>query len=282
MNESKLEDRELSLGDILEILFARKKLIIALSLVGYLSGIAISNVLEPVYTSEVTMISQLDTQSSSSSGLSGLASMAGINLGNDISNREGASALATLNSRTFLNDYIKNNDLKPQLFPHLWDKDTRAWKDKPPSDLGSVSSLKKMVMLKKQESGILIYQVNSYSAQLSSDLANSLIESINDYIRQQSVDEAQKSILFLKKELSSTNLAGIQNTIYRQIESQTKRMTLANARDQYAYKVIDRAVKSLSPSWPNKLQVSLLGLVIGIILGALISLYSGLFRKESD
>lgn len=282
MDESKLKDKEISLGDIFEIFISKKKLIITLGVVGYLGGVTVSNFLEPIYTSEVTMISQLGTQSSPSSGLSGLASMAGINLGNSSGDREGASALATLNSRTFLSAYINNNKLKPKLFPDLWDQNKKKWKNDVPSDLGSVSSLKKMITLKKQESGILIYQINSYSAELSSELANSLIKSINNYVRQQAVEEAQKSILFLKKELSSTNLAGIQNTIYRQIEAQTKRMTLANARDQYAYKIIDRAVTSLSPSWPNKLQVSLLGLVIGIILGAMISLYSGLIRKEID
>tara|TARA_Y100000590_G_C15714127_1_gene1011312 strand:+ start:1341 stop:2189 length:849 start_codon:yes stop_codon:yes gene_type:complete len=282
MDESKLKDKEISLGDIFEIFISKKKLIITLGVVGYLGGVTVSNFLEPIYTSEVTMISQLGTQSSTPSGLSGLASMAGINLGDSPGDRESASALATLNSRTFLSAYINNNKLKPKLFPDLWDQNKNKWKNDVPSDLGSVSSLKKMITLKKQESGILIYQINSYSAELSSELANSLIESINNFVRQQTVEEAQKSILFLKKELSSTNLAGIQNTIYRQIEAQTKRMTLANARDQYAYKVIDRAVTSLSPSWPNKLQVSLLGLVIGIILGAMISLYSGLIGKEID
>jgi len=289
MNPSELKDQnnlvgkdnEISLGDILEILFIRKKFILVLAVFGYLAGVITSNFLQPIYTSEVIMISQLESQSSSSSGLGALASMAGLNIGGDASNKEGVSALATLKSRTFLTEFIKNNNIKPELFPELWSIEKEDWIEDVPSDISAVSILKKMITYKKKESGIITYQIDSNYPQLSEYLANNIITSINNYVRKQAVEEAEKSIVFLKKELSSTNLAGIQKTIYSQIEAHTQRKTLANARDQYAYKVIDKAVESLSPSWPNKLQVSLLGLVAGIILGFSFSLYSGLFLKES-
>jgi len=289
MNPSELKDQnnlvgkdnEISLGDILEILFIRKKFILVLAVFGYLAGVITSNFLQPIYTSEVIMISQLESQSSSSSGLGALASMAGLNIGGDASNKEGVSALATLKSRTFLTEFIKNNNIKPELFPELWSIEKEDWIEDAPSDINAVSILKKMITYKKKESGIITYQIDSNYPQLSEYLANNIITSINNYVRKQAVEEAEKSIVFLKKELSSTNLAGIQKTIYSQIEAHTQRKTLANARDQYAYKVIDKAVESLSPSWPNKLQVSLLGLVAGIILGFSFSLYSGLFLKES-
>jgi len=276
------KDDEISLGDILEILFIRKKFILVLAVFGYLAGVITSNFLQPIYTSEVIMISQLESQSSSSSsGLGALASMAGLNIGGDAANKEGVSALATLKSRTFLTEFIKNNNVKPKLFPELWSIEKEDWIGDAPSDINAVSILKKMITYKKKESGIITYQIDSNFPQLSEYLANNIITSINNYVRKQAVEEAEKSIVFLKKELSSTNLAGIQKTIYIQIEAHTQRKTLANARDQYAYKVIDKAVESLSPSWPNKLQVSLLGLVAGIILGFSFSLYSGLFLKES-
>ena len=289
MNPSELKDQnnlvgkdnEISLGDILEILFIRKKFILVLAVFGYLAGVITSNFLQPIYTSEIIMISQLESQSSSSSGLGALASMAGLNIGGDASNKEGVSALATLKSRTFLTEFIKNNNIKPELFPELWSIEKEDWIEDAPSDINAVSILKKMITYKKKESGIITYQIDSNYPQLSEYLANNIITSINNYVRKQAVEEAEKSIVFLKKELSSTNLAGIQKTIYSQIEAHTQRKTLANARDQYAYKVIDKAVESLSPSWPNKLQVSLLGLVAGIILGFSFSLYSGLFLKES-
>ena len=282
VNEIHDLSEDISLGDILKILNSYKKYILILGLSGSLIGFIVSNYLEPIYTSEITMISQLEAQQAPNSSLSGIASIAGINLGSSSGNKEAISALETLKSRTFLSNFIKKYNYKPDLHPELWDKEKKSWKEKEPSDQVSVAVIKKMIRLKKEESGLMIYQVESYSAKLSKDIANNAINYINSYVRQQTVEEAEKSISFLKKELESTNLTGIQQTIYSQIEAQTKRVTLASVRDQYSYKIIDSAVTPYSPSWPNKQQIVLLGLVIGAILGVLFSLNLGFFKKKEN
>ena len=284
--ENKIEthdlSEEISLGDLFSILNQYKKYLLSFSLIGYFLGVLISNTLQPTYSSEVTMISQLESGQASNSGLSGLASMAGINVGSSSSNNEAVSVLATLNSRSFLGNFIKAYNLKPDLHPELWNLKNNNWNASEPSDLSSVSAIKRMITFKKKESGLITFQVDSHSPDFSRDTANNIIFFINSYIRQQSIEEAERSITFLKKELESTNLAGIQKTIYSQIESHTQKKTLANVRDQYAYKIIDPAVSIISPSWPNKLQVSLLGLVIGMLLGIFVSLYLGLFTNKEE
>src|SRR5690606_19017487 len=59
------------------------------------------------------------------SGLSGLAGIAGLNLGSGSSSAE---ALAMLRSRAFIEEFIEDNELLPVLFPEAWDSQAKQWR----------------------------------------------------------------------------------------------------------------------------------------------------------
>ena len=60
---------------------------------------------------------------------------------------------------------------------------------------------------------------------------------------------------------------GIQKSISNVIEGHTQTKTLANVRQQYAFKVIDPAVVPENRISPNRRLITLLGFVIGAMIG---------------
>ena len=281
ISEETITREDITILDIFNIFISHKVLIISLGLVGLILGFIISYTIKPIYTSEVLMVSQLEDKSSQASGLSGLAGLAGISIGSSSSNKEAVKAMAILKSRTFRIHVLENEDLKPSLFPDEWNYEKEIWKDSEPSNLTASSVLGDLIEIKTSESGLIRFSVSSDSPKLSAYLANRIIYLINNYLREQVIGEAEESIKLLKEELRTTKLAALEQTIYSQIEGHTQSKTLANVRQEYAFKVIDRAIESRAPSWPNKLQIQLMGAVVGVILGLMLSLFFGFFRKAA-
>jgi len=272
---------DITILDVINIFLSYKIFIISFCLVGLLLGLIISYSVKPVYTSEVLMVSQLEDQSTQGSGLSGLAGLAGISLGSSSSNKEAVKAMAILKSRTFRIHVVESENFKPSLFPEEWDNLNNTWKDSEPTNLSAASVLNDLIEIKTSEKGLIRFSVSSHSPKLSSYLSNKIIFLINNYLRSQVIEEAEESISLLKEELKTTKLAALEQTIYSQIEGHTQSKTLANVRQEYAFKVIDKAIEPRSPSWPIKIQIQLMGAVAGFVIGLVISLFFGFFRQKA-
>lgn len=260
---------------LLDFFYAIKKFkfsILSLSLASTLIALIYAINLTDIYRAEVLITSQIG-DSSGSSSISGFASLAGINIGNG-GNKGAATDLATLNSRSFLTKYIEDRNLQPFLFPELWDQESSKWnEDKQPSIEKSFSKISKMINIKKRESGLMTFSVESADPNMAANLANDLIFVVNNYIRKQVVDESSESIEYLKKELAVTNLVGIQKSISNVIEGHTQTKTLANVRQQYAFKVIDPAVVPENRISPNRRLITMLGFVIGAMIGIFYAIF---------
>ena len=99
-----------------------------------------------VFKAETLLAPAQEEKSGASSAFSqfgGLAAMAGVSIPSD-SNIE--QVVATLNSRKFLREYIKQKKLLPILFEEIWDSDKEVWlvpsADHEPSEQNAIQSLK--------------------------------------------------------------------------------------------------------------------------------------------
>ena len=116
--------------------------------------------------------------------------------------------------------------------------------------------------------------VDYYSPLIAQTWATFLIADINKIIKQQDIDEAKKSITYLKRQLNETDITNMQQTFYQLIEEQTKTMMLAEVRDEYVFKIID------PPSLPEKkhkpsraiicISITILGALLSVIFVLLV------------
>jgi len=243
-----------------------------------------------VYKSEAlitTVVRQGDatTRLDSIEGLSGIigysgASSSGIGI-------KGEQSLAILKSRVFLINYIKEKNIKHLLFPDKWNEIEKKWKDQEPTNYEAYKLLKGMIFKSsnKEQRGAKVLNLgikwkNPKDISKIKYIVNSLIHSLNFLVRNDEIKEAERSIVFLKNELASTDLTESRKMLYSLIESRMRAITIAKSRSQFVFKIIDPAITPLTPESKNSKLIIIFASLFGLIIGSLFVVIYSLTRRK--
>lgn len=93
-----------------------------------------------------------------------------------------------------------------------------------------------------KDSGLYTIAIKHYSPYVAKSWVNWLIEDINKVMRERAISETSQNLFYLNEQLDKTSIADMQNTFYKLIEEQTKSLMLAEAQDEFVFKVIDPAI----------------------------------------
>lgn len=174
-------------------------------------------------------------------------------------------AIAIMNSRKFLENFIEQNNLMNVLFSNQLNPETQEWlSEEIPTISDGYNLIQNSIDISFDQSLITI-KMTFHNQKDVALLLNALVLGVNQYIRNYSIQEAQENISFLKEEIDKTSLSASIDMLYRMIEKQTQSIMLANTRQEYAFKVIDPAVYPKSPAGPNRKIIVILGTIIGFI-----------------
>jgi uncharacterized protein involved in exopolysaccharide biosynthesis len=212
--------------------------------------------------------------SSALGSVSGFAALAGVGLGsNDYATEE---AMAVLKSQEFTQDYIKDKNLLPLLFPKAWDAATGSWKPgkKQPTLGAGFRAFENIRKVKRDKtSGLISLQVDWKDPLKAADMANELVDRLNDEMRQRALVQAEASIGYLQKEFASTADVTSHEAISRLMEDEIKQEMLAHVTKQYSLQVVDRAVPADldAPVRPIKVLYIAFGLFFGAAVGTLVA-----------
>jgi len=221
----------------------------------------------------------------------GLANLAGINIGKKKLTKP-SLAFEILKSRFFIKKFIeRHNILVPLMASDGWDEEsdllhidpddydvkTNKWvrsvippKKVIPTDREAYDKFLNIMSINRdKDSGLYSIALISYSPTISKKWLDWIVLDLNSYMKNLDIQEAEKSIEYLSKELESTNLSKMQNVFYQLIEEQTKTIMLAKVRTEYVFKTIDPAVIPDEKHSPRRalivIFVTLLGAIIGIV-----------------
>ena len=204
--------------------------------------------------------------------LGGIASIVGVELPGEGGKK--AQAYATLTSRGFAAEFITSQNLMPILFAGKWDANTHNWRKgvKPPTLEGGVKMFTSTVrrVAQDKKTSMVIITVDWYSPELAAAWANGLVEMANDRLRTLAINDANRSIDYLNKELAKTNVVEVQHAIYRVIEDQVNKAMLANVQHEYAFKVIDPAVVPILKAGPHRSILTVAGAAVGFFVALLV------------
>lgn len=181
----------------------------------------------------------------------GLASLAGITIGEDT---ERAETLAVLESSALTEQYIADNNLLPTLFPKLWDPVNKRWTVTDPDKVPTLWKADRVFQKKIRtistdaKSGIVTMKITWKSPTQASAWANGLVKLTNDYLRAKAVAEAEKNISYLNDQAAKTNLLPVKDAISRILETEINKEMLARGTEEYALKVLDPAQAPERPS----------------------------------
>ena len=267
----------IKLGELWIAFIDFKRLILYFSLVTTIAAFLYSMTITPTYkaTTLIVAADQKNGMGSLSSGLGGLASLAGIQVD------QGADPLSTsiaiFKSRKFIEQYIKDENLLPLLFNELWHSKENDWKDNDIPSISSGYSRYKAVMTIVPIGDLYTVSFEMIDPKIAAQLSSGSVIRLNNYIRNQTIEETQRSILFLEQEITQTNVTNAQQFLFSLIEEQTKNKMLASVREEYVFKIIDPAVVPTGIFRPNINQIVLIGLLLGLAFSYMMAILVNIF-----
>ncbi len=272
-------DDEISLAEIWQALRNRALLIIATTFVFAAASLVVALMMTPIFQAQAVLSPV--SEGSGGSGLSniaaqfgGLASLAGLNLGGNSSTGE---AVATLNSRVLVEQYITSNNLLPELYQDQWDAATKTWKtadeDTPTVWLGTRKFIEQVMDVQTdKKTGLVKLTVEWSDPALAAKWANDLVTRANDRLRARAINNSTKNISYLYEQLDKTSIVELRESIYRLLESETKKVMLAQGSEEYAFKIIDPAVVPEKKIRPKGALIIAVGTFMGLMLSGLYAL----------
>ena len=300
------QDDEIDLREFFATLWRGKWIIllftIAFAAVGVFYAISKPN----IYQASVLLAPAQDESGAGGLGgqLGGLASLAGIKLGGGGVNKT-VIAMQVLQSLAFLADFIHRHDLSvPLMATEGWDMGNEEWvinrevynpqtgewlqdghgKSQKPTDWDMVKKFKEghFSITDHQETGLVTLNVKSQSPPMAKEWAVKLVHDINEYMRNQDVNDAEARIAYLEEKLRETNISGMQQVFYQLIESETRTVMLANAQSEYIFKTVDPAVVPQEKIEPKRVLIALAATVSGGTLGVFAVFVRAFFRSGRE
>jgi capsular polysaccharide biosynthesis protein len=253
------------------VIVKNRKLIGIITATSTLIALLIAFLLPPIYRAEVLLAPVSQDKSEGLSAIASqygdLAALAGINLGSG--KDKTAEYIAALKSRALSVSYIKSENLMPVLFASKWDGEKKQWKDstEAPTEWKAFKlwdeNIRRVNLDKR--TGLVTLIIEWKDPALAAKWANDFTRHVNTRLRTEAVEEAERNIAYLEKQLPTTNSVEVQQAIYRLIETQTKKKMVASTREEYAFTSIDPAVTPERKHRPRRTILVITGLLLGLV-----------------
>jgi LPS O-antigen subunit length determinant protein (WzzB/FepE family) len=295
MNNNNLlnHDDEIDFKALFFALWSRKLLITSITSLAAIISVLYALSLPNLYISSAMLAPSESKDSSMSSNLGGLSSMAGlagINLSS--SGSQSDEAIARIKSYDFfVEQFLPNINLDDLVKAKNWDKSS----NKVIYDISDSKSIRKVsnqeafevyrsilslsVDTKTSFTIITIEHVSPYIAQ---QWLKIIIKSINDHMRELDKDLAKNSIEFLKTSYQETNLTEIKKVISKLIQNQIQTLTLAEVNKDYIFKQIVSPIAPEKKSSPSRSMICILGTFSGFMISILFCLSMHFIRLAKD
>lgn len=267
----------ISLRDLGQEFWSQKWLLIGLSLLFGVLAAGYSLTITAIYRSEVVLApAATGSGMSNASALGGLAGLAGINL---TAGSDQTELIAMLESRGFIEAFIKDRGLMPILFADRWDAEAQSWKvenvEDQPDLRDGVDYFTRHVRFVSEDqprTGLVTLAIEWRDPEQAALWAADLVSRINERARLRDINESQRKLDYLSEQLRQANVIELRQAISRVIEDQMSSMMLAQAQEEYAFKVIDPPVVPKRRIWPKRTLIVLVASFLGGFIAALLVL----------
>jgi uncharacterized protein involved in exopolysaccharide biosynthesis len=261
---------------IMRVMWRYRYLIAAASILFGLIAVYLALTAKEIFRAEV-IVSEVHDHGLSGSGgglsgqIGGLASLAGLNLSGGGAD---ASAQGILASRRLIAELVKSHGLVPQLTANTG-RGATLW--------FAVKRFQETVVAIHDDpvKGLTTVTMDWADPAVAAKLANDFVALANDIIRSRDFEDATRNVAYLNKQIAETREVEIQRSLSGLIESETKKLMLANARTEYAFRIVDPAVAPEIRHSPKRTLWVVSGLALGFFIGTALALGHDAFRKRN-
>lgn len=276
-------ERVVSLGDVIRLMGRSWRYIAVGAVVGCVIAIALALLIPRTYRAEVVTVLAEDSVgaggalSKLAGQFSSLAALGGVSLPGGAQRNE---TLALLRSREFAIGLINEYKLMPVLFASRWDAAAGKWRVSNPEDVPTLADAwevfdkKVRTVIEDRDRGLVTVRIELRDRKLAAELANALVDQLNDALRRRKLGELDASLAFLQREYEKATLVHLRDVMSSVMESQVSERMLATSRKDYALRVVDPAVipDLKRYVWPKPALFVALALVVGSLAGFVFSL----------
>ena len=274
------DEFEIKVADVVAALLRRRGLIITLTAAFFMGAVVLAFVLPKTYRIESVLVAVSGQQASVADSvlgqLGGLGGLAGMLVDTGASTEE--ESIAFLQSRSLTRDFIAERNLLPVLFPKKFvNGSADANADDAPTIWEGVREFEENIRKLERDrvSGLLKFAIEWQDAEVAREWSEALVAEANARLRARAIREAESNIAFLEEELSKTTIVELRTSIYDLMESQINAVMLAEARPDYAFRIVDPAMVPDPEDFvrPRRLVIIFLGAVFGFMLAAAMAFY---------
>jgi uncharacterized protein involved in exopolysaccharide biosynthesis len=305
---TQFHDDEIDLRDLFSVLWAAKKLIVAVTAVFALVSVIFA-ISQPNQYKATALLTPAQQQSSGLSdalgSLGGLASLAGVDIGGG-GGGEAQIAQEILLSWGFVEKFIDENDIAVEVFAadgwdkeknqlsidnDLYDNDENRWVRTPsqgktakPSSWKIYKKFLGMLSISTDKNtGLISLTVEYISPYIAKQWVDQLVVAINQYMKQRKLQMVNTNIEYLEAQIEKTSIARMKEVFYTVIEEQIKNKMLAEASPEYVFVTVSPAMVPEEKSQPKRALICILGTILGGMLSVAFVLirYHG-FSKENN
>ena len=281
-------DDEIDLKDLLKVLWIQKKIIIFISSLGALISVIVSLSLSNIYLSESTLLptSQEDSLASKLGSLSSLSSIAGVALPKESVSKSDEAIERIKSFDFFSKNFLPNIKLENITAVKKWlpdtnslvydkkiyDSEKKKWIDGMPSQQQAYKNYQEILGINAPlKTPFVRISIQHESPVIAQRWVEIIIKQINETMRTNDADQAKKSILYLNKIASSTNVQSIKDAISSLLESQMQTLMLTSSNEMYVFKIIDAPIIPEKKFKPSRAIICILGTLISVFIGLFIA-----------
>ena len=301
-------DDEIDLKELFLVLWAGKVLIAAITAVFAISSVLYALSIPNQYKATALLApAQSDGGGLSSAlgQLGGLASLAGVSIGEG-SSSESQIAQEIMKSWNFIESFIADNNLAVEVYAadgwskssnklkidndvydaaeNFWlleDEDTGELR--PPSSWELFERFSEMLSVSQdKQSGLVSVSIEYYSPNMAKQWLDLYVAAINEHMQSRQVLKVSNNISYLEDQIGKTSIAEMREVFYTIIEEQTKNKMVAEASPDYAFVAVSPSMVPEEKSKPSRALICVLGTLLGGMLGVVIVLIRHYMRSEPE
>jgi uncharacterized protein involved in exopolysaccharide biosynthesis len=267
------DDDEIDLIAFLRVLWEFKTVIISVTALFGVASVIYALMATPIYRADVTVSKVTDTNMTGAASLAsqfgGLGRLAGLNFGQS---GPGQEAQAVLGSWHLTEEFIRRNNILEEILPVAGETQT-LWR--------AVEQFRETVLTLREDKveGTTVISIKWTDPETAARWANEYAALANELIRTRALQQAEGNIEYLREQVEETNNVELERVIYNLIETQIQTLMLANARDEYAFTVVDPAVAPETRTSPRRKLIVLSAGVLGVFFGVLAAFAINIFRQ---
>lgn len=288
----------IDLKELFDVLWKGKLIIILTTFIFAVSSVFYALSLTDIYRSSSVLTLSDDSNSGQNlaSKYSGLASLAGINIGSGSSDKSDW-AIEKIKSRDFLISLIsKNQHYIPALMAaesydmstgkilfnkKIYNEYKNSWYDEPPHNQDVWSSyLNRLSIAKSKDTGFIFISFDHLSPIFAKEILETIISNINEVAKSADLNESDQAFNYLMNLSPTITNANVKDSLNKVIEEQLRVKMFSNIKTDYLFKMIEPPFVPLYKFKPSRAIICIIGTFFGGLIGIFIVLYRRYYIKN--